>query len=509
MAKMVKITINEREIEAPEGANVLQVAKDNGIHIAHYCYCEGLPIAGVCRLCAVKVNDNPRTTISCNLTVQDGMKIDSESPDVKEVVRWNLQLHLANHPIDCPICDQAGECILQESYMEYGAYDSNMTEEKVHKPKVVDLGPTIVLDKERCILCTRCTRFTEDVTKTFDLGIFNRGDRSEIGTYHDEPFINNYSLNTVDICPVGALTSKDFRFKQRVWFTKKSESICIKCSTGCNTIVSYNHKAAYRVQPRKNMDVNTWWMCDEGRNAYKWLNTANRYTQSLERSANGNAAWLPVKPQDTLNALTKWFQSRHTSKIAWIISPQHTVEEYEALFALLKSWHVQDASIFYWFDEPEKINDFDDLLLRGDKSPNTKGLKQVAEKTGFKFDVNRFKNTFKPDTFESFVFFAPENFEAHPRLETVLNSLPELSAVWLGAPKLPNPNWETCLNFIIPTKTFAEKEGTYINHAGLAQKVKPFLAPNMHVQNIIQLCQSLASYETPSDHVEKKQAVRR
>jgi NADH-quinone oxidoreductase subunit G len=172
--------------------------------------------------------------IACNTVVTEGMVINNNSEKVKDTVKWGLDFHLINHPLDCPICDQAGECGLQEQYMEYGKYDPEMAEKKVKKRKVVDLGPTIVLDTERCILCSRCVRFTEEVTETNELGIFNRGDRSEIGTFKDKPLANKYSLNTVDICPVGALTSKDFRFRQRVWYLKEADSICPGCSTGCS-----------------------------------------------------------------------------------------------------------------------------------------------------------------------------------------------------------------------------------------------------------------------------------
>ena len=171
--------------------------------------------------------------------------------------------------MDCPICDQAGECALQEQYMKFGSYDSSMAESKVKKRKVLDLGSKIVLDTERCILCSRCVRFTDEVSKTHELGIFNRGDRSEIGIFKDKPLNNDYAMNTVDICPVGALTSKDFRFQQRVWYLKTAPSLCIGCSTGCNIDVDYNEEGVWRVRPRFNEDVNGHWMCDKGRGIYR------------------------------------------------------------------------------------------------------------------------------------------------------------------------------------------------------------------------------------------------
>ncbi len=489
MSKKVTITFNGKNIEAEEGANVLQVAKDNGINIAHYCYHEGLSIAGVCRLCMVKVNGNPKPVPSCNLTVQDGMTVDSESEDIKEIVRWGLQFHLANHPLDCPICDQAGECVLQESYMEYGAYDSNMTENKVQKKKVVDLGPTIMLDKERCILCTRCTRFTSEVTKTHDLGIFERGNRSEIGTYDNKPFENDYSVNTVDICPVGALTSKDFRFKQRVWYTRTSPSVCIKCSTGCNTEVSHNKRGAFRIKPRKNEDVNGLWMCDKGRTAYQWLNSVDRYLHGF--TVNG------TEKKHLSTAEARSMLKTHLSqepKTGWLISPQHTVEEYEALFGYLKSSGVPNESVYLWYDWASGFEDFDGLLIRGDKSPNSKGLAKVAQKFGYAFDVDRMPSL-KAKAFSQWVIVAPENMEPHTGLEKLIKGFDANSSIWLGSTRLPDEQLETCLKLLIPTFNYAEKSGTYINFANKAQTIKPFRTPNAQTEDLVELFTFLASVE--------------
>ena len=268
---MVKCTINGKEVEVEKGTTVIQAFKQLDEDIAHYCWHPGLSIAGVCRLCMVEIEGNPRLQIACNTPVQDGMVISNQSEMVKDAVKWGLDFHLINHPLDCPICDQAGECGLQDQYMQFGQYDPEMGKQKVKKRKVVDLGERVVLDSERCILCSRCVRFTEEVSKTNELGIFNRGDRSEIGTFEDKPLNNKYSVNTVDICPVGALTSKDFRFRQRVWFLKDKPSVCTGCSTGCSIDVYYNKEGVWRVKPRHS-EVNGYWMCDEGREIYKSVN---------------------------------------------------------------------------------------------------------------------------------------------------------------------------------------------------------------------------------------------
>ena len=277
---MPKCIINNTPIEVPQGTSIISAFQMLNKDIAHYCWHPGLSVAGVCRLCMVEIEGMPKLQIACNIEVKEGMKISNQSEKVKEAVRWGLEFHLINHPLDCPICDQAGECELQEQYMKFGKYSPGMAERKVKKRKVIDLGSKVVLDSERCILCSRCVRFTDEVSHTHELGIFNRGDRSEIGIFKDKPLENNYSLNTVDICPVGALTAKDFRFKQRVWYLKTADSICTGCSTGCNIHLDYNEEGVFRVRPRYNEQVNKHWMCDEGRLVYQIPNKKDRLLHS-------------------------------------------------------------------------------------------------------------------------------------------------------------------------------------------------------------------------------------
>ncbi len=284
---MPKCTINGKEVEVKEGTSIIKAMVDAGERIAHYCWHDGLSVAGVCRLCMVKSKEIPVLQIACNTMITEGMKVNNTSAKVRDAVKWGLDFHLINHPLDCPICDQAGECGLQDQYMEYGKYDPEMAEHKQKKHKVVDLGPTVVLDSERCILCSRCVRFTEEVSKTNELGIFNRGDRSEIGTHEGVQLDNKYSLNTVDICPVGALTSKDFRFRQRVWYLKDAETVCNGCATGCSVKTYYNKEGFFRVKPAYNEKVNGHWMCDEGRDIYKFVNKETRLMRAQVRTNSG------------------------------------------------------------------------------------------------------------------------------------------------------------------------------------------------------------------------------
>ena len=279
---------------------MIQACDAAKVDVPHYCYHPKLPVAGNCRMCLVefgtpaigpdrkpvlnpdgtpKISKSPRPAIACATPISPGMEIYTNTPAVKQMREGVLEFLLINHPLDCPICDQAGECKLQEYSVDYGQAESRFVEPKVHKPKRVDLGPRIVLDDERCILCTRCIRFTETSSGDDALGIVNRGSYNTLTAYPGRRFDNNYTLNTVDICPVGALTSKDFRFQMRVWFLKETKSLCTSCATGCNIIIGSREEKVYRYEPRENDAVNSSWMCDYGRLNYKWINRPDRLAQ--------------------------------------------------------------------------------------------------------------------------------------------------------------------------------------------------------------------------------------
>lgn len=453
--KKVKCKINGHEVEVSQGTTIIEAFKILEKEIAHYCWHPGLKIAGVCRLCMVEIEGNPKLQIACNTQVQEGMVISNQSDKVKETVRWGLEFHLINHPLDCPICDQAGECELQNQYMKFGRYKPGMSDSKVKKRKVVDLGSKIVLDTERCILCSRCVRFTEEVTKTNELGIFNRGDRSEIGVFKDKPLDNNYAMNTVDICPVGALTSKDFRFKQRVWYLKHNKSVCTGCSTGCNIKAFYNEEGMWRVQPHYNPEVNGHWMCDKGRGLYKGTRKENRLTQAQEGLGTG---WKFV---NSIKALEKIKTKTDLSSCAVLLTGQYTTEEYQAVKNTFKK-----ATFYHWQNYEDKVNEFDGLLLRGDYNPNTKGLKSVFPKikswNKFQSNLSKIKTVFVA---------GPENQNFYPCLEEKTKEIQKISQViWMSMN--PNPYLSANKNFCqIPLKSVFEKEGTFTNYKGIDQKI--------------------------------------
>lgn len=463
---MLKCNINGKEVQVKPGATVIEAFMEAKENIAHYCWHPGLSIAGVCRMCMVEIDGNPRLQIACNTKVTEGMKVNNTSLKVKESVEWTLGFHLINHPLDCPVCDQAGECGLQEYYMQYGKYDPAMAEQKVKKRKVVDLGTKIVLDSERCILCSRCARFTEEVTKTNEFGIFNRGDHAEIGTVDDMPVENNYAHNTVDICPVGALTSKDFRFKQRVWYLKDFDTVCNGCSTGCNVKVYYNENGLYRVKPVHNEDVNGYWMCDVGRDMYKFVNKEVRQIKASK--AEGGTATL-MHAGAAAKEVGQLLKKSNGAGVAVVLTGQYTSEEYQALLEYSKNLGVTE--FYHWKNNPENWNDFDGILYRGDHNPNTKGLEKEFSSLGIKAkDVKDLFSAIESGKIKTVIVAAPEVQKFYPDTEDVFHKLNKADQlIWLTAGR--NDVFEKA-NFVIPMKSFTEKTGTFVNFEGKEQKTR-------------------------------------
>lgn len=460
---MPKCTINGKEIEVKEGTTIIEAMYKHEQRIAHYCWHPALSVAGVCRLCMVEIEGNPRLQIACNTVVTEGMKINNTSDKVKDSVKWGLDFHLINHPLDCPICDQAGECGLQDQYMEFGKYDPEMAESKVKKHKVVDLGPTVVLDSERCILCSRCVRFTTEVSQSNELGLFNRGDRTEIGTHDGKKLDNKYSLNTVDICPVGALTSRDFRFRQRVWYLKDAETVCTGCSTGCSVRVYFNKEGFFRVKPVHNDEVNGYWMCDEGRNVYQFLNLETRWMQAKSKGAYSEAGAMVRELAQNV---------KKDGSMALVLTGQYSSEEYEAIVSTFVN-EFKSKNIFHWINNPESFENFDGLLIRGDKNPNTKGLLRVLEKFGVTASWSDLEKGLSEGKFSKVFVAGPENQAVFPDMKEKIQLLSKAKElVWMQAGKNEILEGLTGQVSLVPLKTFVEKEGTFINQNGLERRFK-------------------------------------
>ncbi len=462
---LISCSVNGKTISVPKNTSAIKAFKIAEQDIAHYCYHPGLSVAGCCRLCMIEIEGNPRTQIACNTMVTEGMKINNQSKQIKEDVQWGLDFHLLNHPLDCPICDQAGECGLQDQYMKFGQYKPDMNQKKVKKAKVVSLGEKIVLDSERCILCSRCVRFTDEVSKTHELGIFNRGDKSEVGTFNGKELNNDYALNTVDICPVGALTSKDFRFKQRVWYLKKAEAICTGCSTGCSIYLDYNEEGFFRVRPKPNEDNNSYWMCDEGRDLYQHLNKEKRLVKVCSSKKS-----ITSSSEKAIKYLKSELENiKDNTKIGVLVTGQYSVEDYKEFFSVLKEKNSINQ-IYHWFDQKNSKNDFDDLLIRGDKNPNTNGLLEVAKDMSLKvIDSSELKNT--ASNLEILIVLGPEYKKFFSTIDEKLEYFKQaLQVFYFSSVKLDS--LDSISNVTqIPLQSLVERGGTYINYKGLKQKL--------------------------------------
>jgi NADH-quinone oxidoreductase subunit G len=270
---MPTVTINDRSVEVERGTNLIEAAKKVGVQIPHYCYHPRLSVVGQCRMCLVELDGSPKLQAGCSVQVmKDGMNVRTDTPQVHEAQKGMMEFFLINHPLDCPICDQAGECGLQDYSFKHGqAFSRFQYEDKRVYPgkERIPLGPSVLLNMNRCIQCTRCIRFTHEISKTAELGFFNRGARTEIGTFPGKPLDNPLSANVVDICPVGALTSTRFRFAERVWYLDKEPSLCTGCDVGCNITVEHRRGKIRRYKPRFNPEVNDYWMCDHGRTTFE------------------------------------------------------------------------------------------------------------------------------------------------------------------------------------------------------------------------------------------------
>jgi len=473
-AETVTFKLNGTDVTVPKGTTVMQAARQFKVEIPHFCWHPGLSIAGVCRFCMVKVEGRPKLEIACNLQVTPGMDVKTDTPEVKNAHKWALEFHLINHPLDCPICDQAGECGLQDYYMKVGKYESQMTRPKVLKPKALDVGSKLVLDTERCILCSRCVRFEEEVTKTGALGIFDRGDRAIIGTMPGEKLTHDYQTNLVDICPVGAFTSSDFRFKQRVWFLKDRPAVCPGCATGCHVDVysKPQTRTFFRIKPRESA-VNGFWMCDRGRETYQHMNQDRRLRFAFEHR-DQKLAQTPLA--DAVNTLRAKLAATAADDIALLVSAQYTSEEYDALFSyFVKKLGVK--KVFQWREPTEKFDTFDGLLLRGDRNANTRGLSEALKKYGFDGSVKNQVDDLARSGAKVVVALSPELPDTFPSLQTQLRGLAELP--WVALFTI-NADAAAVAGFkvLLPMKGFAEKKGSFTNHAGVAGRMDtPFDAP--------------------------------
>jgi len=467
---LVTVNIDGVDIAVPKGTNVIEAAKQLQKDVPHYCYHPKLTVAGNCRMCMVemgmpavdpatkapvidaatgkqKINWIPRPQIGCGTTVAPGMHIKTSSPMVKDAREGVMEFLLVNHPLDCPICDQAGECKLQEQATGYGRGYSRFIEEKNVKPKRTQLGPRVTLDDERCILCSRCVRFSKEIAKDDVLGFVDRGSYSTLTCHPGKKLENNYSLNTVDICPVGALTSTDFRFKMRVWFLKQTNTIDIESSVGVNAVIWSREGVIYRLTPRRNDEVNDTWMADSGRLLYKQVAAARRLSAV---TLHGSASSL-----DT--AISSAAELLKSGSIAVVGSGRASVEEQFLLKKLAGQLGVKASLV-------ARTAQGDKLLISADRNPNVRGALvtglisalPAAQLTQLAADIDDGK------------------------VKTVLTHGEDLAAAGLSAAQLAKVNiiylgthadaTSAAAKVVLPTLHTFEKAGTFVNQQFRIQK---------------------------------------
>lgn len=331
--EQVTLTIDNKTVTVPKGTMVVDAAKAANIDIPVFCYHEKLGPFGCCRMCLIEVEKMPRLTTACTLTATQDMVVKTDTPKVKKGRQGVLEFTLLNHPLDCPVCDKGGECPLQNNTFKYGPDITRIQFDRAHNDKAKPLSPVITIDRERCIACQRCTRYSDIIEQETALVMLNRGFHNEVSTFNDQPYVTRFSGNVIDICPVGALTNTQFRFKARSWDLKTSETLCAHCGCNCNINLDSRLNKFMRVQGRSNDAVNDGWICDKGRFGYGFVESQNRILQA--KKADGKS--IPEACTQAVTAFKKIVEQHGPNSVGFIGSPFGSNEElylYQKMFRL-------------------------------------------------------------------------------------------------------------------------------------------------------------------------------
>ncbi|MBI5464019.1 MAG: molybdopterin-dependent oxidoreductase [Ignavibacteriales bacterium] len=463
---MAKITIDGKELDADPKLTIIQAARQHGIHIPHFCWHPKLSVSGNCRMCLVEVEKMPKLAIACATQVAEGMIVRTNNERVIKARNSVMEFLLINHPLDCPICDEAGECKLQDYSYKYSVGYSRFDENKVHKPKRVELGPRIVLDDERCIMCSRCIRFADEIAHQPVLIFTERGTHVVLRTFPHTVLDNPYSMNVIDLCPVGALTSKDFRFKSRVWEMANTESICTGCARGCNINIWTRNNEILRLTPRLNEDVNSYWMCDHGRlGTFKFVNSDNRIKTPMIRKEE---ALMEVNWDEAISQVASDLRSYKKSEIAGLGSAYATNEDNYVFRRLMKG---VIGTKFVDVVPHVKEGDEDQLLIRADKTPNAVGaaavgVTSVDASTGLEAILNGISSGAI-----KVLYVLEDNIAADPRVASVLSEL-DLLIVH----SYEHNETTKLASVVLSASTYAEKNGTMTNFQRRVQRIRPAVA---------------------------------
>ena len=464
---MPSFELDGKTVEFEPGEKILSAAMRAGIQIPHYCYHPGMSVVATCRMCMVDVIDMgngrpaPKLQTSCSMDAVEGMKVETMNEKVKDAKELVMEYLLINHPLDCPICDQSGECVLQDYSFEFGSGKSEMEYSKrVYGWR--DIGTFVALERNRCIHCTRCDRFTREITGTNEFGMFNRGHELTVDTYSDRPMTNQFQGNMADICPVGAITEKEFRFKRRVWKLKKTPSICVGCSTGCNVTIEYDKNEVFRLKPRDNPDVNKWWMCDQGRLTYKDLNIReNRIAYPLGKTAEG---FQEISWENAFSAIREKISELQptSNEVIGLVDTHASNEELYLFKKLLKEGFDSDQLFFPDLEWEQPVSDFFiNSLITSDKSPNRAGARML----GLKGAKSSEEVTSKIPTGTKVLLVFGKPFEDKNLLSQAGNIPLVINiAAWQSG-------WSETADVTLPGRLHSEKDATYTNKAGRVQRV--------------------------------------
>lgn len=452
--KLVKLTIDDQEAIVAPGTNILEAARSIGISIPYFCYHPDLSVVANCRICQVEVEGAPKLVPACQGEVREGMVVHTHhtSQSVKDAQAATLEFILINHPLDCTVCDQAGHCKLQDYYYDFSGKASRFLEEKQLKAKAKPLGPTVMLDGERCIACSRCVRFCEEITGTGELGLVNRGDRVEIDVVEGAELKNPLSGTVVDLCPVGALTHRDWRFNSRIWYAKQSASICPGCSTGCNTMVAVRDGEVVQVKARYNREVNKEWMCDEGRYGLPgWLPKERLTEPAISKE---NVSW-----QQALD------EAAHlkSGKALVLVAPDLLLEDYWIIRKFLDKY-LSAATVAIAYGARE-LNEVEALLMNPDRAANYQGALFTGLVSGdLEQGYNAALNGIKGGEFERLILIGDRSLRAKDlKDEVVVNALTKVkeSVALLSD---ADSALAQAARIVMPVRTYLERSGLMINH---------------------------------------------
>ena len=460
MTKEVKIKIDDKEVTVPSNWTVIKACHENGVDVPHYCYHPDLSIAGNCRICMVGVKGAPRPVVACAQPITENMEVTTKGKDIEEARKSVMEFLLINHPLDCPECDQSGECRLQNYSYTYGRDHGRFHEEKVTKSKA-SMGPHVKYWGSRCIVCTRCVRFTDEVSGTGELGVIYRGDKSEIALFPGQTLDNPLSLNTVDICPVGALVSSDFLFQSRVWNLHSRPSMCADCSVGCNTRVDMDAKNNIkRIVPRRNDAVNKEWMCDYGRLSFPYVNESRLMKPMVDgkdapyKDARKAATALLTKPGAVI-----------------LVSAWNSNETFAAVKEFVAE-HFPAVKIHGYANPGRADEAFPGFTISGDKNPNRAGMLEIL---GIDAEASMKELAAAKGSISAMLLIHNiANYVLSPDLKSVLDRTE--SVVLMDFAKSDVLKYGN-VAVALPTLTTFEKSGTFVNHKGLHQKFLPVMEP--------------------------------